>query len=318
MHGNITVVGDVNQAIYGFRGAQPENLTNFSEWFPGGKKFYLGKNYRSSQNIVRFVRENAPKDTPKELLERMSAARMDAGAPIGLKMYWTEEEEAESALKLAQDDPLNSIILARTNRSVGLLERVCNRRGVRYHLLGKSGFWKRNEIRKAVELLKDYAQLNTATALQMALPALESRYAVDDRTEKDNDALENLQVFRLIGKDYALARDFIVYANKMIHRRDDAKGVTLSTVHQAKGGEWKSVYIVGVKAEGFPHKKGDPAEEARIYFVAISRAIDRLRLSFSGTPSPYLRQYLTEPILDKLRETAKEVDRLQEQTKLFS
>ena len=316
-HGNITVVGDPNQAIYGFRGARPDNITNFQQWFPTGRKFYLGRNYRSTETIVNFVRENAPADTPKELLDRMRASRGDRGSPIGLRMYWSDESEAESALTLSQKDPLNSVILARTNRTVGLLERLCNRYNVKYHLLGKSGFWKQNEIRRAIDALKDYPTMSAEAALNLVLPSLESKYAVDDRTDKDNDALENLKVLRLIGKDFRTAKEFCTYANKMMHRRNDPKGVSISTVHQAKGGEWKNVFVIGVSAKGFPNPKGDPQEERRIYYVAISRAIDRLCISFSGTPSPYLRRYLTEEILDKLREKAEEVERLETQTKLF-
>ena len=152
----------------------------------------------------------------------------------------------------------------------------------------------------------------------MALPGLEAKYAVDDRTERDNDALENLKTLRLIGKDFRTAREFCVYANKMMHRRNDPKGVSISTCHQAKGGEWKNVFVIGASAKQFPHPKGDPREEKRIWFVAISRAIDNLRISFAGTPSPYLRRYLTDDILDKLREKAEEVDHLQAQHKLFT
>jgi superfamily I DNA/RNA helicase len=248
----------------------------------------------------------------------MTAARDVKGSPIGLKMYWSDDEEAESALSLAKKDPLNSIILARTNRMVGLLERLCQRHGVRYHLMGKTGFWKQNEIRKAVEAMKDYPTLTTEQACSMTLPDIERKYAVDDRTERDNDALENLQTLRLIGKDFKSAKDFVTYANKMMHRRNDPKGVSISTVHQAKGLEFKNVFLIGINAKQFPHPKGDPREEKRIYFVAISRAIDNLRISFAGTPSPYLRRYLSEEILDKLREKAEEVDHLQAQHKLFS
>jgi superfamily I DNA/RNA helicase len=316
-HGNITVVGDPNQAIYGFRGARPDNITNFQQWFPSGRKFYLGKNYRSTQTIVNFVRENAPEDTPKELLARMQAARDIKGVPIGLKMYWTDDAEAESALALARKDPLNSIILARTNRLVGLLERLCNRNNVRYHLLGKSGYWKQTEIRKAIDAMKAYPGLTTDAAFSVVLPTLEAKYAVDDRTERDNDALENLKTLRAIGKDFKMAKDFAVYGNKMIHRRNDPRGVSISTVHQAKGGEWKNVYVIGANAKGFPHPKSEPKEEKRIYFVAISRAIEMLRISFAGTPSPYLRKYLTDEILDKLREHAEEIEHLQVQPNLF-
>ena len=141
---------------------------------------------------------------------------------------------------------------------------------------------------------------------------------MDDRTERDNDALENLKTLRIIGKDFKMAKDFAVHGNKMIHRRNDPRGVSLSTVHQAKGGEWKNVYVIGANAKGFPHPKGEPKEEKRIYFVAISRAIETLRISFAGTPSPYLRKYLTDEILDKLREHAEEVEHLQVQPSLFA
>lgn len=308
----------VGNCIYSFRGAKPENITNIEKWFPGARKLYLGKNYRSTETIVNFIKENSPKGTPPELLARMVAAREVKGAPIALKMYWTDDAEAESALKLAQTDPLNSVILARTNRMVGLLERLCARYNLRYHLMGKSGLWKQNEVRKAVDALKDYPNVSTEAAFNLVLPALKSKYAVDDRTDKDNDALENLEVLRLIGKKFQMAREFAVYANKMMHRRNDPKGVSISTVHQAKGGEWKNVYIIGASAKGFPHPKGDPLEEERIWYVAISRAIDVLRISFAGTPSVFLRKYLTDEILDKLRLKAEEVDTLETQNKLFA
>jgi superfamily I DNA/RNA helicase len=167
-------------------------------------------------------------------------------------------------------------------------------------------------VRKAIERLRIYPKLPVDAACNLVLPQLEAKYAVDDRTERDNDALENLQTLRVIGKDFRTAEEFTQYALKMMHRRNDPRGVTVSTVHQAKGGEWRNVFVVGVKANGIPHKNGDPTEERRIYFTAISRAKDFLRISFSGTPSPYLRKYITEDILDVLREKAKEVERLQQ------
>ncbi len=184
--------------------------------------------------------------------------------------------------------------------------------------MGKTGFWKQNEIRKAVEALKNYPTSTTEQACGLALPSIESKYAVDDRTEKDNDALENLKVLRVIGKDFKSAKEFCVYANKMMRRRNDPKGVSISTVHQAKGLEFKNVFLIGINAKQFPHPKGDPREEKRIYFVAISRAIDVLRISFAGTPSPYLRRYLSDEILDRLRENAEEVEHLQTQHTLFA
>lgn len=314
-YGNITIVGDPNQAIYSFRGAKPQNLIEFTRWFPGGRYYYLGRNYRSTHEIVQFVRENLPEKT--ELAEKMVAARTDRGIKTELKMYWRDADEIESALTLANVDPLNSIILARTNRTIGLLEATCAKNNIRYHLLGETSFWKQNEIRKAVELLKAYPGLLTATAMTIALPPLERKYAVNDRTDQDNDALENIKVLKTIGEKFRMTGDFVVYANKMIHRRNDPHGVTLSTIHQAKGGEWKNVFLVGAKADMIPHKKGDFAEERRLFLVAISRPKDRLRISWCGTPSPLLRKYLPENVMDELRNQAEQVERLQKQHSLF-
>ena len=316
-HGNITVVGDPGQAIYGFRGAAPENITDFEQWFPGGRTLYLGRNYRSTRRIVKFIRENTPPGTPQELRDRMEAAREEEGAAVAVRMYWELDGEVESALALAQKDPLNSIILARTNHVVGVVERICHQNKIKYHLLGKTSFWKQSEILRALEALKPFATSTTLAAMNMALPAVDAKYAVDDRTERDNDALANLKILRTYAEEHPQTQEFLVYANKMVHRRNDARGVTISTVHQAKGGEWKNVYVVGANADGFPHKKGDALEEARIFYVAISRPIDYLRISFSGTPSPYLRKYLTEEILDKLAEHAHEIEHLQVQGGLF-
>ena len=150
------------------------------------------------------------------------------------------------------------------------------------------------------------------------MPDLERHYQAEDATPEDNFALENIRTLREISKKFSDTREFCIFANKAAHARKTVKGITLSTVHQAKGNEWKNVFVIGAKAGGFPHKIGDPLEEKRIYFVAISRAIDYLRISFAGTPSPYLRKYITEEMLDDLRTKAEEVEKIEGQHKLFS
>jgi superfamily I DNA/RNA helicase len=320
-HGNITVVGDANQCIYGFRGAKPENIgANFGNWFPNFKSFFLGKNYRSTRNIVRFVRENAPKNTPPELLERMVAARDVDGALVALKMYHNEDDEAESALKLAQADPTNSVILARTNRTVGVLERLCWEHSLRYTLAGKTGFFKRNEVRKAVEALKPYGHLKPDAAFKAVLPNLLSKYEVADRTDADNEAVRNLTSLQTMATSkFARTSEFILWATKAMHHRNDAKGVTISTIHQSKGGEWDNVYLINCRDGMMPHKNAESTtEEHRLFFVAISRPKNMLRISFAGTPSLFLRRYINDDMLETLLSRAGEVDKLVEQQKLFT
>jgi DNA helicase-2/ATP-dependent DNA helicase PcrA len=70
--------------------------------------------------------------------------------------------------------------------------------------------------------------------------------------------------------------------------------LTLSTVHQAKGREWKHVFVVGCNQGQMPHKDGELLEEHRIFFVACSRAADELQISFTQNRSQFLNQFVEE------------------------
>lgn len=314
-HGNILCVGDPGQSIYMFRGAKPENLTDFTKWFSKGRYLYLGKNYRSVQSITTFVRENYPITTP--LQERLLPARCEAGSPIEFRLFNTEGDEAESAIVSAQKDPLNSAILARTNRLLGPLENFCIQNNIKYQLLGKSGFWKQNEITRAVEKLKPYQALQTQAALSIILPELEAKYQVEDATEEDNDALENLKTLRDISRRFPTCREFVIFANRAAHAKRQ-KGITISTIHQMKGGEANNVFLIGCRDGMLPHTKGDYQEERRIAFVGISRAKDTLRISWAGSPSPFFRKWLPADILAQLQANAAKVERLQKQLSFLS
>lgn len=311
---NVLCVGDPGQSIYMFRGAKPENMTDFTRWFPNGKTIYLGANYRSSHIITQYVRENYPIQTP--LQEKLLPARPEKGIDIEYKYFNNEFDEAEATVAAANADPLNSAILARTNRALGALENFCLEHAIKYTLLGKSGFWKQGEIIRTVEKLKPYANLSVNTAMGIIMPMIEKHYQVEDATPEDNYALENIRTLRDISKRFGSCKDFVVFANRAAHAKRQ-KGITISTVHQAKGTEYKNIFIIGARDGMMPHAKGDHSEEKRIWFVAISRAMDRLRISFVGTPSPFLRRYLPENILLTLMENAGKVDRLQKQNSLF-
>lgn len=305
----------VGNSIYMFRGAKPENLTDFTRWFPNGKTMYLGRNYRSTHEIVKFVRENYPIETP--LKEKLQPHRTDKGVPIEYKIFQNPFDEAESAVVRANEVPLDSAILARTNRALGPIENFCIENEIKYTLLGKSGFWKQHEIVRTVERLKPYANLTLTAAFGLVMPAIETHYRAEDATPEDNYALENIRSLRDIGKRFTSCRDFVVFANKCQHAKKTTKGITIGTIHAAKGTEYKNVYLVDFRADMVPHIKGDPSEEKRIFFVGISRPKDRLRISWVGTPSPYLRRYLSEDVLLTLVENSAKVEKLKKQNTLF-
>ena len=298
----------VGNSIYAWRDAHPENLTSFTAWFPKGQYLYLGRNYRSSHTIVGYVRKKAPVNTP--LNEKMVPAGLELGEPIEYRKFLSEADEAESAIVAAQRNPVQSAILARTNRGLAPVENFCIEHGVRYQLLGRSGFWKQGEITKAVEKLKGHIGSSLPTAIALVWNALEKHYLVDDRTKEDNDAWENLLVLRDIAKKFTDVGTFVAYANRCAHAKRQPSGITLGTIHSAKGLEWEHVYVIGVRESMMPHSKSlDMAEERRIFFVSISRPAATLRLSWTGAASPFIRPDLTNEKMAELETNTKNVER---------
>jgi superfamily I DNA/RNA helicase len=305
---SVLCVGDPGQSIYMFRGAKPENMTNFQKWFPDGKEMFLGINYRSTHTITKYVRENYPIETP--LKEKLQPARETVGVPIDYRLFHTESSEAESAVVGANRLPLDSAILARTNHALAVVENYCDEHSIPYQLLGKSGFWRQTEIARTVEKLKPHAAQNVTRAFAAVMPALEAHYMSEDRTPEDNYALQNVRKLREIAQaKFTSTHEFIIYATRRRVLKPSKKGITLSTVHQAKGTEYRNVYVIGARHDHMPHAKaleqpGGFDEEKRIWFVAISRAIDYLRISWHGQMGSFVRRYVDDDMLAKLLEQA--------------
>ena len=162
-----------------------------------------------------------------------------------------------------------------------------------------------------MEKLKPYSALNVTRAFANILPALESHYMAEDRTPEDNYALDNVRKLREIAQaKFTSTHEFILYATRRRILKPSKKGITLSTVHQAKGTEYKNVFVIAADHGHMPHNKaleqpGGFDEEKRIWFVAISRAIDNLRISWVAQTSSFVRPYVNDELLAKLLEQAR-------------
>jgi len=339
-HNNVFVVGDFCQALYAFRGAHPENLVQFANWFPGAKTIILPENYRSTPEIVQFSKQNAP--LKNELTNNIRTSNPVSNVPIEFRMFAGPNEEAESTLAQAHTDPGNSAVLARTNQQLGIYETLCLSHNIKFHLLGRSGLWNKPEIRTLVNLAgfclnskppEKYSEqliapfkgrirgMDASAALGAIIQhsKLEELYSNEDYSEDENFAVSNIRTVVEISGRFRTIGEFLNHARKAAHAsRKGKNALTLSTVHQAKGLEWKNVFVVGVQERKMPHERGDLEEEKRIFYVAISRAASRLRLSFAGTPSIFLQSYLTPEIRSQLQQHAQTVEKIQRQTELFT
>ena len=288
-NGNIFVVGDENQLIYEWRSAQSGNLTNFAQKFPGAQTFYIGKNYRSTKRLVEFFKEILPVDNG--IASRMVTDNEEGVDPV-FKKYSDEHEEAYWVLAQITD-PENTAILARTNRQLFIFHRICTMRSIKYKILGKKDYWEQNEIKKLLAYAKDEPpNLPAARVLSDLITRHRMLEVYKHSVTKDSNPIENLnKVVEAAGYRKESIKEFLDHLRRKTHGRKSAKGLTLSTVHQAKGREWDNVFLIGAEQGRMPHRDGELPEERRIFYVAATRAAKFLHISYSGHHSMFLNQF---------------------------
>ena len=156
---NICVVGDQDQAIYGWRGANSGNITKFQNDFPEAKLVRLNRNYRSTQTILdtaqSLIRHN------KERIDNPLTTDSPEGYPIETRDARNEDEEARwsigvlSGLVRQGDARWQDCAVAyRMNAQSRALEDICMRHNVRYRIVGGTPFYERTEIKNVLAYLR--------------------------------------------------------------------------------------------------------------------------------------------------------------------
>lgn len=154
---NICVVGDVDQNIYSWRGANVRNIMNFEEDFPGAKIILLEENYRSTGNILRLANEAIQKNTVRK--EKNLFTVQGDGEKIHLMSAWDETSEAQmiarscKALIEEGESAQEIAVLYRANFQSRVLEEAFIQENVPYNLLGTK-FFERKEIKDVMSYLR--------------------------------------------------------------------------------------------------------------------------------------------------------------------
>jgi DNA helicase II / ATP-dependent DNA helicase PcrA len=160
-HRNFCVVGDDDQSIYGWRGAEIKNLLNLEQHFPEVKVVKLEQNYRSTSTILSAANAIIKNNAMRRGKSLWSAKGM--GSKIQLQTYETDEVEAREVVaqiqvkRMAQQIPWKDCaILFRTNLQSRPLETALRSVGVRYHLIGGQSFFDRREIKDFLAYVKTF------------------------------------------------------------------------------------------------------------------------------------------------------------------
>ena len=154
---NICVVGDTDQNIYSWRGANLKNIMNFEKDFPNTKVILLEENYRSTGNILSLANNAIKKNTVRK--EKNLFTRSGDGEKIEILPSWDEESEAEWVAKKSKEliasgvDPNSIAVLYRTNFQSRIMEEMMLRNDVPYAVLGTK-FFERKEVKDILSYLK--------------------------------------------------------------------------------------------------------------------------------------------------------------------
>ncbi len=202
--GNICVVGDESQSIYGFRGADITNILNFEKEFPNAKIVKLEENYRSTQNILNAANEVIKNNSSK--IDKVLWTQNKEGDKIDYKTLNNEYEEVEYVVdkidevcRKEEKKYSDFAVLFRTNAQARVLEEVFMKSGTPYKLIGGIKFYARKEIKDIISYLKLINNKNDNIALKRIIN--EPKRGIGDTAVDKLDMLateKGVSIFELI------------------------------------------------------------------------------------------------------------------------
>jgi DNA helicase-2/ATP-dependent DNA helicase PcrA len=154
-HGNICVVGDDDQSIYGWRGASLRNIREFARDFPGAKVVHLDQNYRSTGNIIAAAGALIANNRMRS--SKLLWTENPPGPPVMLYCAVDEREEAQyvtDRVRTLGDERRNAAVFYRTNAQSRAIEEALVYAGIPYVIVGATRFYDRREIKDLIAYLR--------------------------------------------------------------------------------------------------------------------------------------------------------------------
>lgn len=300
----LCVVGDASQTIYSFTGASPRYLTQFRRTYPEAVEVRLVRDYRSTPQVVSLANDVLARAGRERSASSVQlVAQRPSGPPVSFTAYDDDEAEArgiaERVKRLIADGVRTSeiAILYRTNAQGEAFEQALSSVGVGYLVRGGERFFSRREVREAIGLLRGAVRSVDAgtpmpqtvrdilTSAGWSSQAPTTRGAVRERWESLNALVQ-------LADDLASTRgaDLGAFVAELTERAAEqhaptVEGVTLASLHAAKGLEWDAVFLAGV-SEGllpisFAETPESVAEERRLLYVGVTRAREHLAISYA-------------------------------------
>ncbi|NKY97450.1 ATP-dependent DNA helicase UvrD2 [Nocardiopsis alborubida] len=312
---DLCVVGDPSQTIYSFAGATPGYLTGFGARYPHATVVQLVRDYRSTPQVVRVANHviaQARGTTSAQHLT-LQAQRPDGPDP----MYQEYDDEPAEATGVARKisvlmeggTPASEIaVLVRTNGQSASYEQALTDEGVPFTMRGTTRFFERPEIKQAVHTLRGArhgAAGEEAEPLVRTVRQLLGQLGLTEAAPEGRQARErweSLSALAQLAEDMAAAprpdgapvtmADLVdeLDVRMATEHAPGFEGVTIASLHAAKGLEWDAVFLVGLTEGMMPiiYAETDEQveEERRLFYVGVTRAREHLAMSWSLARSP--------------------------------
>lgn len=314
---DLCVVGDPSQTIHTFAGARSEYLTGFEKRHPDATIVHLVRDYRSTPQVVHLA---------NQVMAGRQAVTLQAQQPPGPAVCFagspTEAAEAAGIADWLADRHREGVawnemaVLYRINAQSPAFEFALTERSIPYQVRGAERFYDRPEVRQAIAALRAQARTDPdgdgLAAFTTILEALGWTRTAPQGAGRLRERWESQQALADMATDVAAGATVSVddLAIELSRRADaehvpTAPGVTVATLHSAKGLEWEAVALAGVQEGGVPFvlatTREQVDEERRLLYVGITRARSWLRVSWSRTRAGGSGQRQPSRFLDGIR-----------------
>ncbi len=299
----LTVVGDANQTIYSFAGASPVNLLDFDRRYPHATVVRLERDYRSTPQVVTLANRIIAGAQGKSARLRLKlVAVLPDGPAASFDEYPDEPAEATAVARkaaglIAGGLPASGIaILYRINAQSEGFEKALTDESVPYVVRGGERFFARPEVRQAIIALRQGAAADIDLPLVPAVRRVLEPVGLTNQPPPAGALRDRWDsLLALVGVAEELA-DLQPAAGlpalvAELDQRSEAQhaptveGVTLASLHAAKGLEWDAVFLVGLIDGTLPIQHAESPdeieEERRLFYVGVTRARTRLAISWA-------------------------------------
>jgi DNA helicase-2/ATP-dependent DNA helicase PcrA len=303
---DLCVVGDPSQTIYSFTGARSGYLIDFPQEFPGATTVRLVRCYRCSPEIVELANGVIHAGPSSANAVTLTSQRPSSSAP---EVTTFDDDVAEASavaakIKASIDSgvrPRDICVLYRINAQQVEIESALAAAAIPMTLRGSERFFERGEVREAITRLRGAARAQDVSApsdvVQGAsdvLSAMGWSREQPTTTGAVRERWESLAAIVELARESGAA-DLSAFVSFLEDRAavqfaPVADGVTLASIHSAKGLEWREVFLIGCSDGLIPLQHAETAEqleeERRLLYVAVTRAEHALHLSWARARQP--------------------------------